>query len=54
MGRRGRRTGPDPRSRLGESFVGRMRELGWIEGRTVEFLKQRRPCDNVLQLRESS
>lgn len=25
---------------LGEAFVGRLRELGWIEGRTIEFLRR--------------
>ena len=34
--------GADPKAAdaaLGEAFVGRLRELGWIEGRTIEFLK---------------
>src|SRR5262249_27593664 len=25
---------------LGEAFVGRLRELGWAEGQTIEFLKR--------------
>ena len=36
--------GADPKAAdaaLGEAFLGRMRELGWVEGRTIEFLRRR-------------
>jgi putative ABC transport system substrate-binding protein len=34
-------TGPNPGEvAMGEAFVGRLRELGWVEGRTIEFHKR--------------
>ncbi|MEW6689755.1 MAG: ABC transporter substrate binding protein, partial [Pseudomonadota bacterium] len=31
----------EPDAALGEEFVGRLRELGWVDGKTVELLKRR-------------
>jgi putative ABC transport system substrate-binding protein len=35
-----------PDAVLGEPFVGRLRELGWVEGRTIEFLRRRPEGDD--------
>ncbi len=40
--------GPNaPDAVLGEPFVGRLRELGWVEGRTIEFLRRRPEGDDL-------
>ena len=31
----------EPDAWMGEAFVARLRELGWVEGRTIEFLRRR-------------
>lgn len=36
----------EPDAALGEAFVGRLRELGWIDGRTIEFLRRRPEGDD--------